>query len=246
MSSAAGRLKWEQSFGEQVRTAAFNTAPVEAVVRTVAYYLRHHASDRRRLRFVELGSGAGANLAWLAQSGIRVSGVDVSPTALRLARERLNGAGLIEQVDHLVEGSVASVPFQTEAFDGVIEACVFQHLDRRDREHAFGEVRRLLKLGGLFVGYMLDVNHTVFVERSSEELEDDRGTLMLEDAAQSCVYLTNLGLSHFYRRDEIIDLLKGFSVVDPCLTTYTLPREEARRRGYVEYVQSMWTVYAIK
>jgi len=40
--------------------------------------------------------------------------------------------------------------------------------------------------------------------------------------------------------------LTGFSVVDPCLTTYYLPREEAAKRGYDEYLQSMWTVHAVK
>jgi hypothetical protein len=41
-------------------------------------------------------------------------------------------------------------------------------------------------------------------------------------------------------------LLKGCSVIDPCETTYELPREEAQRRGYDHYRQAMWIVYAVK
>ena len=62
----------------------------------------------------------------------------------------------------------------------------------------------------------------------------------------SKIHLTNIGLAHFFRREEFIQLLPGFSVVDPCLTTYYLPRHEARKRGYEEYLQSMWTVFAVK
>jgi len=122
---------------------------------------------------------------------------------------------------------------------------VFQHLDRADRERAFGEVRRLLKPGGVFVGYMLDTAHTVFQAQRSAQLADDPGTLVL-NAGGTSIHLENIGPSHFFTRDEILRLLEGFTEVDPCLTTYHLPRTEARRRGYPEYLQSMWALYAVK
>jgi len=129
--------------------------------------------------------------------------------------------------------------------DGVLESCVFQHLDRQARQQAFAEVRRVLKTGGVFVGYMLDVGHTTFIEKTQEQISDDSGSLYLADGT-SKIHLTNIGLAHFFRREEFIQLLPGFSVVDPCLTTYYLPRHEARKRGYEEYLQSMWTVFAVK
>jgi SAM-dependent methyltransferase len=192
-----------------------------------------------------MGCGAGPNLIWLAQKGVRVSGIDIAPTALALARKNLKKAGGEKRVDDLVEGSVAAVPFEDGRFDGIIESCVFQHLTRDDRRAAFGEVRRLLKPGGIFVGYMLSDAHTTFQKRSSEQLPDDPGTLMLKDGG-SKVYLTNIGLSHFFRREEFAEYLAGFTEVDPCSTVYELPRREARRRGYETYVQGMWTVYAVK
>lgn len=238
---------WEESFAEQVERQAYNTAPVEALVRMISYYLRDRFSPEglKTLHFMEMGCGAGANLIWLAQKGIRVSGVDISPTALRLARQNLERAGCGARIGELVELSVSDSPFESESFDGIIEACVFQHLAIADRKRAFREVGRLLKPGGLFVGYMLDTGHTVFQMKQAEQLRDDLGTLMLADG-KSKIYLTNIGLCHFYRKEEIIELFQGFAVVDPCLTTYYLPQEEARKRGYAEYLQSMWTVYAVK
>jgi SAM-dependent methyltransferase len=243
----ATRDRWEASFEEQIARQAYNTAPVEAVVRTVAYYLRSRGPEDtgKRLHFLEVGCGAGPNLIWLAQKGIEVSGVDISPTALALARVNLEQSGCGDRVGQLVEASVSDLPFENGTFDGVIEACVFQHLDRTNRHRAFAEVGRVLKPGGIFVGYMLDAGHSVFRAKGTEQLPDDPGTLVLADQT-SKVYLTNIGLSHFFRVEEFAELLGGFSVVDPCLTTYYLPRSEAQKRGYQEYLQSMWTVYAIK
>jgi SAM-dependent methyltransferase len=238
---------WEESFEEQIARQAYNTAPVEALVRSISYYLRdRYTPDKLRpLRFVELGCGAGPNLLWLAAKGIQVSGVDLAPNALELARGNLKRAGLSARVEQLVEGSATHTPFEAESFHGVLEACVFQHLGKSDRRAAFAEVRRILKPGGLFVGYMLDQGHTVFQKLKHEQLRDDPGTLYLADGS-SRIHLTNIGSAHFFARHEFLELLEGFRVIDPCLTTYYLPGEEARKRGYPEYLQSMWTVYAIK
>jgi ubiquinone/menaquinone biosynthesis C-methylase UbiE len=241
------RAVWEESFAEAIARSAYNTAPVEALIRNVSYYLRdrHPDGDHSGLRFIEMGCGAGPNLVWLAEKGIRVSGVDISPTALDLARGLLSESGHSDLTEELVEASVSEVPLPDQSFDGILESCVFQHLAREDRERAFAEVGRLLKPGGLFVGNMLGVNHTIYRAKQGEDIEGDPGTLMLEDGS-SKIHLSDIGLSHFFSKDEYDELLRGFSVVDPCLSEYELPREEAARRGYDTYLQSMWTVYAIK
>ena len=78
---------WETSFQAQIASQAYNTAPVEALIRTVAYYLRarYTQDEEKHLHFLEMGCGAGPNLAWLAHRGMRVSGIDISPTALSFA-----------------------------------------------------------------------------------------------------------------------------------------------------------------
>src|SRR5258706_1189100 len=197
------------------------------------------------LAFLEMGCGAGPNLVWLAEKGIRVSGIDISETALKLCQKNLYGSGLANRIDRLVRGSVTDAPFSDGSFDGILESCVFQHLDREDRRQAFAEVGRLLKPGGVFVGYMLNQGHTTFQEKMAEQLAGDPGTLMLQDN-RSGYYLTNIGLAHFFSSAEVYDLRPGFSVVDPCPAAYYLPKEDAERRGYAENLHSMWIVYAGK
>lgn len=243
----AMRATWEASFAEQVAAGAYNSAPVEALVRTVSYYLRDldGAAPFTNLHMAELGCGAGPNLVWLAEKGMTVSGVDISPTALDLARANLERHGLANNVGALVEASVADVPWEDESLDGLLESCVFQHLPREDRERAFSEVRRLLKPGGVFVGHMLEQGHTVFAKHSSAQLADDPGSVQLDEGG-SKFHLTNIGLSHFFTKDEIHRLFDGFSIVEPCLSQYEIPPSEALRRGYPSYLQSMLIVYAVK
>jgi SAM-dependent methyltransferase len=246
-SDRGARATWDESFKEQIADGAYNTAPVEAIVRFVSYYLRERfkGGDLSRLHFLEMGCGAGPNLVWLAGKGIRVSGVDISPTALSLARQKLVDAGCHGRMGELIEGSVTDVPMAGESLDGIVESCVFQHLAKEDRRKAFAEVGRLLKPQGVFVGHMLETGHSTYRKLSNQEQEDDPGTIILSDGS-SKYHLTNIGLTHFFTREEVVSLLPGFSLVDPCLATYSLPRHEAAKRGYEEYLQSMWIIYAIK
>lgn len=237
---------WDDSFREQIRASAYNTAAVEAVIRHVSYHLRGRSpAELKKLHFLEMGCGAGPNLVWLAQKGLKVSGVDISPTALKLAKDNMKSQGLSARVGKLVEASVTALPFADESLDGIIESCVFQHLGREDREKTFAEIRRCLKPGGLFVGHMLDRGHTVFQKRSAEQLKEDPGTLVLQDGT-SKFHLTNIGLSHFFSKEEYQHYFRGFSTIDPCLSTYEIPASEAKKRGYDHYKQSMWIVHAVK
>ena len=241
------RETWDRSFAEQIERQAYNTAPVEALVRSISYYLRERYSEeeQRGLHFAEMGCGAGPNLVWLAEKGITVSGVDISPTALDLCRRVLDGAGHGDLVGDLVEASVSDVPLPDESLDGILESCVYQHLDKDDRVAAFREIDRLTRPGGLFVGHMLEKGHTVFQAHEDDQEADDPGTLVLEEGGSN-IYLTNIGLSHFYDKDEVRSLLPGWTTVDPCLLQYEIPVDEAKKRGYDHYRQSMLVVYAVK
>ncbi|WP_454021059.1 class I SAM-dependent methyltransferase [Azospirillum sp. Marseille-Q6669] len=246
---AAMQSLWEESFRDQIRQAAYNTAPVEALVRSVSHYLRARMSpaDYANLHFLEVGCGAGPNLVWLAERGIKASGIDISPAALELARRNFQARGLTERLASLEHGSATALPFPAGQFDGVLESCVFQHLTREDRKAAFAEVARVLKPGGLFVGYMLSDRHTTYLDHRGDQNPTDPGTVRLESqAGGGRIGLETIGLAHFFSKEEFAELLPGFRTVDACHSSYELPREEADRRGVSSYVQGMWIVYATK
>jgi SAM-dependent methyltransferase len=241
---------WDESFRDQIASAAYNTAPVEGLVRFVSHYLRARYPDtasQQGLRFLEVGSGAGPNLVWLAEKGIEANGVDISPSAVDLCRQVFERRGISNRLGRLEHGSATSLPFEDNSLDGVLESCVFQHLNKMDREKAHTEVVRVLKPGGVFVGHMISNQHSTYLAKRHQENPEDPGTLDLEtDASPGKVHLESIGLAHFFAKEEYQSLLKGCTVIDPCETIYELPREEAERRGYEYYRQAMWIVYAIK
>ena len=78
------------SFAYQIEQGAYNTDPVEAIVRSVAHHFRAKGftkDDCRKLKFLEVGCGAGANLGWLAEQGVPISGNDISQEARLFAKK---------------------------------------------------------------------------------------------------------------------------------------------------------------
>lgn len=237
---------WNESFRESVKAGTINSAPVEAIVRTISHHVRGLSEEVvGSMRFLELGCGTGPNLVWLASRGFRVRGLDISPVALEVAARRFEASGLAERLEGLDEGAIGRLRYEDAAFDGVMEACVFQHLSREDRATAFAEVARVLKPGGLFAGYMLSVDHSLYRRHHADELPEDPGSLRL-DSGGTKILLENVGLTHFFRHDEIETALSGFASVDVCRLAYDLPRVQARARGFDEYHHAMWVVYAVR
>jgi ubiquinone/menaquinone biosynthesis C-methylase UbiE len=232
---------WEESFKDQVKYSSYNTAPVDVIVRNVSYYLRARFNSEQinKLKFLEIGCGAGVNLAWLAKKGVQVSGIDISEEALDLAKQKLQEENI--RYDSLVHTSATNLPFEDDFFSGVVESCVVQHISEVERSKVFSEIYRVLKPGGVFIGHMLDRDCTAFEVENS-----DKGSMIFEDSEKPKFYLTNIGYAHFFSEEELRVMLKSFSVIDISKATFYLPLEEAKRRGHEKYKQSMWSVYAIK
>lgn len=232
---------WDKSFEEQIRALTFNTAPVDVIVRNVSYYLRARYKDFElaQLKFLEIGCGGGVNLAWLAHKGVSVSGIDISQEALALCEKRLRHGGV--SWNDLLHASAEELPFEENIFSGVVESCVIQHIPTEKITQTFNEIYRVLKVGGVFIGHMLDRDSSAFSRTPSSS-----GDVLFQDDSKPRFYLTNIGHAHFFSEEELRLYLKDFSEIDISKTTCFLPKEEAQRRGYSEYKQSFWSVYAIK
>jgi SAM-dependent methyltransferase len=88
-------------------------------------------------RILDAGCGSGRNMVDLARHGA-VTGVELSETSVRLARERNAG--------EVVEGSVMDMPFDDGTFDLTVSLDVIEHLE--DDVGALRELRRVTKPGG--------------------------------------------------------------------------------------------------
>ena len=118
---------------------------VKDVVATLSAQGRTSARD---LDVLDFGAGIGTSVpffrAHLPQA--RLTCIDVSQRSLAIGTERFPGAATFVHFDG------ASIPFPEASFDVAFAACVFHHIDHALHAGLFGEIRRVLRPGGvLFV-----------------------------------------------------------------------------------------------
>ncbi|MBX0327031.1 class I SAM-dependent methyltransferase [Oscillochloris sp. ZM17-4] len=101
-------------------------------------------------RLLDLGSGSGRACIYLAQRGWHADGVDFVPEAITLAESRVAAAGVAGQV-RLHQGSVTHMPFLEPPYDLAIDVGCMHAFHGDDLRDYAGELRRLLRPGGLYL-----------------------------------------------------------------------------------------------
>lgn len=100
--------------------------------------------DVSSLRVLDIGCGAGQLTEVLLDRGASVTGIDVSPGMIGIARERLGGRASFEIAD-LRE----SLEFQADSFDIGVASLVMHYIE--DWVPVLDEIRRVLTRTGSFV-----------------------------------------------------------------------------------------------
>jgi SAM-dependent methyltransferase len=98
-------------------------------------------------RALVVGSGLGGDAEFIAQLGFDTVAFDVSPTAVKLARERFPGS----RVEYVVADLLDAPPEWREAFDLVVESLTAQSLPDRPRRDAIGAIGRMVAPGGTLI-----------------------------------------------------------------------------------------------
>src|SRR5712692_4559350 len=104
-------------------------------------WLHENATGKRVLDF---GCGAGAATTEMAVYARQVTGIDISPEAIKLARERADAAGLASKMTFtLMDGE--ALEFADASFDVVTVTGVLHHVDL---DAALTQIRRVLTPDG--------------------------------------------------------------------------------------------------
>lgn len=143
----------------------------------------------------DAGCGCGIYTLLLAANGFQVSGFDISPKAVEIARNLLNTASYHAE---LKAASVLSSGYPDSTFDCVLSRDVLDHMRKSDAIAAVIELLRITKPGGLFL---------FTVDSVDEEYETEPHTVNLDGD-----YLFNSGkwdgmIFHPYSIQEIPQIL---------------------------------------
>jgi len=141
------RKKREQQFHD-VAYSERRRAPT-AKFYTVVEQSRHDfkqliAANCRGKQVLEYGCGPGGVAFYLAQLGANVTGIDISPVAIRKAQLRAKELGLDKQITFLVMDA-EQLEFKDNSFDIVCGISILHHLDLA---RAYGEIARVLDPSG--------------------------------------------------------------------------------------------------
>lgn len=99
-------------------------------------------------RDLDLGCGAGNNTIWFAKNGFKMSGIDIAPTAIEWAKERVIDNNL--DIDFHLGSAISLDKFEDDYFDFVIDSHCLHCIIGADREILFNNVVRTLKMMATF------------------------------------------------------------------------------------------------
>jgi len=128
---------WESSFIENQMMWGFE--PSDSAIVTKDFFLEKKVKD-----ILIPGIGYGRNAKVFIENGINVTGIEISKTAIDLAREN----GLDISIHH---GSITDMPFDNKLYDGIFCYALIHLLDNREREKFIKDCYEQLKPNGYMI-----------------------------------------------------------------------------------------------
>ena len=229
------RLEREREFHDRV-FADETRAPVRRFYTVTESMRRWYAAELTRraegASVLEYGCGPGSQAYLLAEHGATVTGIDLSPVAIDMARERGERAGLEESLDFRVMDA-EHLDLPDASFDVVCGSGILHHLDL---DRAYAELARVLRPGGVGV-FIEPMGHNPAINRYRDRTPAmrtvDEHPLLMADLDRAKTSFTDVE-THFFalsslaavplrdraRFDTVVRALDGldramFAVVPP-------------------------------
>lgn len=112
------------------------------------YAILKEQSFPRNSYILDIGGGRGADAAYFAKKGHNVVLVDISDTALTMAKERAIRDGVVLETKQVTLGKEA-LPFSPNTFDIVYSRLVLHYFNPDDTIKTLSDIYKVLKTDGL-------------------------------------------------------------------------------------------------
>ncbi|WP_316843028.1 class I SAM-dependent methyltransferase [Pedobacter gandavensis] len=129
---------WESAFGEKQEMWGFE--PSKSAVWAKDFFVQNSVKN-----ILIPGIGYGRNAQIFKENGIAVTGIEISKTAIEMARKHYGKDMVIHH------GSVTDMPFDRTQYDGVFCYALIHLLDSTEREKLIFEAYQQLLDGGYMV-----------------------------------------------------------------------------------------------
>jgi SAM-dependent methyltransferase len=179
--------QWETSYQSRQNFVFY---PCEELIRFVAKYLRKRVGleeyqDRhafgRPPRWLDLGCGIGRHVVYGHEAGMDVHGMDLSASAVAMARQWAARAGVGDVERRIRQGSADTLPWEDGYFDVVISHGVLDSMPFNIAQRAIAEVRRVLRAGGYFYCDLISGDDSAhareFAGEQTVRIEHERDTI---------------------------------------------------------------------
>ncbi|WP_293306568.1 class I SAM-dependent methyltransferase [Pedobacter sp. UBA5917] len=129
---------WESAFGE--KQEMWGLEPALSAVLTKDFFLHHSVKN-----ILIPGIGYGRNAQIFRDNGMVVTGIEISETAIALAKKHYGESMLIHH------GSVTDMPFDQNTYDGIFCYALIHLLDSAERKKLISDCYHQLQDGGYMV-----------------------------------------------------------------------------------------------
>lgn len=154
---------WESKFIDEQMTWGFE--PSDSAIMAKNVFLEKEIKD-----ILIPGIGYGRNAKIFCDNGINVTGIEISKTAIDLARLE-NGLDI-----RIYQGSVTNMPFDNKLYDGIFCYALIHLLNERERKKLIIDCFNQLKPNGYMIFMVVSKKASMF--GSGKQLSKDRFELM--------------------------------------------------------------------
>lgn len=186
--------------------------PAELVVQFV---FRNFKRDGRT-KVLDIGCGAGRHVYFMANEKIDTYGSDISKEGINYTQELLKKNKLNA---NLYVSSVEELPFENEFFEGLICYGVLYYCKKEEIQTAVNEMYRVLKPDGK--GLLVIRSKKDYRYGEGKKIEENT-FIVHENDQTKCAFNENGMIMHFFEREELENLFKGFKnvTVDEIIETH--------------------------
>jgi 2-polyprenyl-3-methyl-5-hydroxy-6-metoxy-1,4-benzoquinol methylase len=165
-------------------------------------------------RVLDYGCGTGWNSCDLASHGAIVTGIDISPGAIEVGRQRAKEEGLADRVDLRVMNA-EKLELADNTFDIVCGNGILHHLDL---DACYREIHRVLKPGGIAV-FQEPLGHNPLINwyrnRTPEMRTEDEHPLLMADIERARSIYRDVDVRYYHLTSLAIVPLRNTPLFNP-------------------------------